>query len=101
MSRLEVRGRGGPEHPLGPTPFFAAGAIGVSDLDRSFAFYSSVFGMALRYQNELPGYARQKVLHFPGSKASDVVLMTYDDGQPHNYTKIRSSWCSTCRTPRS
>ena len=89
MSPLENQAPGpaAPEHPLGPTPFFAAGAIGVSDLDRSFAFYSSVFGMALRYQNEVPGYARQKVLHFPGSKASDVVLMTYDDGQPHNYTK--------------
>jgi catechol 2,3-dioxygenase-like lactoylglutathione lyase family enzyme len=77
----------GPEPTLGPPPFFAAGAIGVSDLDRSFDFYTRVVGMALRYERTIPGLVKQKVLYFPNGKASDVVLMSYIDGQQHNFTK--------------
>jgi catechol 2,3-dioxygenase-like lactoylglutathione lyase family enzyme len=76
-----------PAGTLGAAPFFAAGAIGVSDLDRSYDFYSRVLGMKLRYEHTVEGVAKQKVLHFPNSKASDVVLMNYVDGQPHNYNR--------------
>jgi catechol 2,3-dioxygenase-like lactoylglutathione lyase family enzyme len=76
-----------PSGTLGAAPFFAAGAIGVSDLDRSFDFYSRVLGMTLRYEQTIEGLANQKVLHFPNGKASDVVLMNYVDGQPHNYSR--------------
>jgi len=76
-----------PVGSLGAAPFFAAGAIGVSDLDRSFDFYSRVLGMKLRYEHIVEGVAKQKVLHFPSSKASDVVLFNYVDGQPHNYNR--------------
>src|SRR5687768_2222900 len=35
---------GAPAATLGAPPFFAAGAIGVGDLERSFDFYSRVLG---------------------------------------------------------
>jgi lactoylglutathione lyase len=78
-----------PEQPGGANAdaYLLAGGIGVSDLERSFAFYRDVLGMALRYDLEVPGYANEKVLHFPESKASDVVLMNYIDGKEHNYTR--------------
>jgi catechol 2,3-dioxygenase-like lactoylglutathione lyase family enzyme len=76
-----------PEAALGPAPFLAAGAIGVSNMARSFDFYTRVLGMALRHEGSIPGFVKQRVLHFPAGKASDVVLMEYVDGQPHNYTR--------------
>jgi catechol 2,3-dioxygenase-like lactoylglutathione lyase family enzyme len=77
---------GAPAATLGAPPFFAAGAIGVGDLERSFDFYSRVLGMALRHERSLPGVAEQKLLYFPNSKASDVALVHYLDG-PRNYTR--------------
>jgi catechol 2,3-dioxygenase-like lactoylglutathione lyase family enzyme len=76
-----------PAAALGPAPFLAAAAIGVSDMDRSFDFYTRVLGMALRQERAIDGFVKQKVLHFAGGKASDVALMSYVDGQPHNYTR--------------
>jgi len=78
-----------PEAPEAPTAdsYLLAGGIGVSDLERSFAFYRDVLGMALRYELAIPGYANEKILYFPESKASDVVLMNYVDGKEHNYSR--------------
>jgi len=74
-----------PAEPAGA--YLLAGGVGVSDLERSFAFYRDVLGMALRYDLAVPGYANEKILYFPDSKASDVVLMNYIDGKEHNYAK--------------
>jgi lactoylglutathione lyase len=83
-------GAGAPEpepEPASPDTYLLAGGVGVSDLERSFAFYRDVLGMALRYELAVPGYANEKILYFPESKASDVVLMNFIDGKEHNYEK--------------
>ena len=66
-------------------PYLGAAGIGVSDLNRSFDFYTNVVGMTLRYELPVPGYVNEKVLYFKDSKGSDVVLMSYIDGKPRNY----------------
>jgi catechol 2,3-dioxygenase-like lactoylglutathione lyase family enzyme len=63
----------------------AAGAIGVADLDKSQAFYGSVFGMELRYALPVPNYVDERVLYFKDNKGADVVLMHFTDGMPNNY----------------
>lgn len=66
--------------------YLAGAGIGVSDLDMSQEFYVSVFGMALRYELPVPGYVNERVLYYPDGQGSDVVLMNFIDGMPHNYT---------------
>jgi lactoylglutathione lyase len=65
--------------------WLAGAGIGVTDLDKSQEFYVTVFGMALRYELPVPGYVNERVLYFNDSQGSDVVLMNFIDGQPHNY----------------
>ena len=68
------------------TAYLGAGAIGVSDLDVSQEFYTTIFGMSLRYALPVPGYVDERVLHFKDSAmGSDVVLMHFTDGTPRNY----------------
>lgn len=78
-------GAGANPTTLPMTPFLAAAGIGVTDLDVSFAFYSEVLGMSLRYDLPVPNYVNEKILYFKDSKGADVVLMNYIDGRPHNY----------------
>jgi len=66
--------------------YLAGAGIGVSNLDMSQEFYVSVFGMSLRYELPVPGYVNERVLYFPNGQGSDVVLMNFIDGLPHNYT---------------
>jgi catechol 2,3-dioxygenase-like lactoylglutathione lyase family enzyme len=66
-------------------PFLAAAGIGVTSLDASFAFYTEVLGMSLRYDLPVPGYVNEKILYFKDSKGADVVLMNYIDGRQYNY----------------
>jgi catechol 2,3-dioxygenase-like lactoylglutathione lyase family enzyme len=54
-------------------------------LEKSQEFYTSVLGMALRYELPVPGYANERILYFKDSKGSDVVLMNFIDGAQHNY----------------
>lgn len=66
--------------------YLGAGAIGVTNLDASQEFYTSVFGMALRYALPVPNYVDERILYFKdNSKGSDVVLMNFTDGMPHTY----------------
>jgi catechol 2,3-dioxygenase-like lactoylglutathione lyase family enzyme len=66
-------------------PFLGGAGIGVADLEKSFDFYTNVVGMTLRYELPVPGYVNEKILYFKDSKGSDVVLMNFIDGRPHNY----------------
>jgi catechol 2,3-dioxygenase-like lactoylglutathione lyase family enzyme len=69
-----------------PTPLLGAAGIGVEDLDASLDFYTKVLGMRLRYELTRTNSVSEKTLYFPGSEpASDVVLMNYLDGEPHDY----------------
>jgi catechol 2,3-dioxygenase-like lactoylglutathione lyase family enzyme len=73
---------------VGAAAFIGGAGIGVADLDVSFEFYSTVFGMELRYELAVPGYANEKIIYFKGgTKGSDVVLINFTDGRPHNYAK--------------
>lgn len=65
--------------------YLAGAGIGVSDLEKSQEFYTTVLGMALRYELPVPGYVNERILHFQESKGSDLVLMNFIDGQQHNY----------------
>lgn len=68
------------------TAYLGAGAIGVTDLDASQDFYTSIFGMALRYELPVPGYVNERILYFKNnSTGSDVVLMNFQDGMPRTY----------------
>lgn len=66
--------------------YLAGAGIGVSDLDKSQEFYTTIFGMALRYELPVPGYANERIMYFAEGKGSDVVLINFTDGSPHNYT---------------
>lgn len=66
--------------------YLGAGGIGVSDMARSFDFYTNVMGMTQRYELMVPNYAYEKILYFKDSKGSDVVLMSFNDGAMRNYT---------------
>jgi lactoylglutathione lyase len=68
-----------------PLPFLGAAGIGVSDLEASYQFYTSIFGMTLRYELPVPGYVNERIMYFKDSMGSDVVLMNFIDGMPHNY----------------
>jgi catechol 2,3-dioxygenase-like lactoylglutathione lyase family enzyme len=67
--------------------YIGGAGIGVADLAVSQEFYTSVFGMQLRYELPVPNYVNEKVMYFKDSKGSDVVLMSYIDGATHNYTR--------------
>lgn len=75
-----ARKRGTPAAPV-----LGAVGIGVTDLDRSYAFYTEVMGMQLGYELKVPGYADEKIMVFEGGKGSSVVLMDYTDGVERNY----------------
>ena len=62
--------------------FLTAVGIGVSDLERSTAFYRDVLGMQLQRTFEL-GYMDEVMLAHEGRNA--VVLMHYTDGSARNY----------------
>lgn len=66
-------------------PLLGAVGIGVTDLARSFSFYTEVLGMQLGYDLNVPGYADEKIMVFKGSKGASVVLMKYTDGIERNY----------------
>jgi catechol 2,3-dioxygenase-like lactoylglutathione lyase family enzyme len=72
---------------VGPDAYIGGAGIGVANLDVSFEFYSTVLGMSLRYELAVPGYANEKILYVKDGKGSDVVLMNFIDGRPHNYAK--------------
>jgi len=65
--------------------FMGGAGIGITDMDASFAFYSEVLGMSLRYDLPVPGYVNEKILHYPDGKGSDVVLMSYIDDRERNF----------------
>src|SRR5262245_38649145 len=65
--------------------YMAGAGIGVSDLDKSQEFYTTIFGMALRYELPVPGYANERIMYFKDGQGSDVVLINFTDGSPHNY----------------
>ena len=62
--------------------FLTAVGIGVSDLERSTAFYRDVLGMQKQRTFEL-GYMDEVMLAHEGRNA--VVLMHYTDGSARNY----------------
>ena len=62
--------------------FLTAVGIGVSDLERSTAFYRDVLGMQLQRTFELD-YMDEVMLAHEGRNA--VVLMHYTDGSARNY----------------
>jgi len=62
--------------------FLTAVGIGVSDLERSTAFYRDVLGMKLQRTFEV-GYMDEVMLAHEGRNA--VVLMHYTDGSARNY----------------
>jgi lactoylglutathione lyase len=62
--------------------FLTAVGIGVSDLERSTAFYRDVLGMQLQRTFEV-GYMDEVMLAHEGRNA--VVLMHYTDGSARNY----------------
>jgi catechol 2,3-dioxygenase-like lactoylglutathione lyase family enzyme len=80
---------GAPAAPSGTSAgaYLGAGGIGVSDMAKSFDFYTNVMGMTQRYELMVPNYAYEKILYFKDSKGSDVVLMNFTDGKMHNYAK--------------
>jgi lactoylglutathione lyase len=67
-----------------PEPFFLAVGIGVSNLDASLAFYTTVMGMKMTDEYAL-GTLDEKVMQFEGTKGSGVVLMRYNDLAQRNY----------------
>jgi catechol 2,3-dioxygenase-like lactoylglutathione lyase family enzyme len=67
------------------TSYIAAAAIGVTDLDASEEFYTSLLGLKRRYEVDVPNYAKERVLYFEDSQGGDVVLMEYHDGKTYNY----------------
>ena len=64
--------------------YVGAMGIGVSDLDRSFDFYTRVMGMKQQFELKLP-YMDEKILIYGGSTGSAVVLMHYTDGSEQHY----------------
>src|SRR5689334_21507744 len=60
--------------------YLAGAGIGVSDLDKSQEFYTTIFGMELRYELPVPGYANERIMYFKEGKGSDVVLINFTDG---------------------
>ena len=57
--------------------------IAVADLDRSAAFYRSLFGMVDAATFELP-HMREIVLGFASGKGAGLVLMQYTDGSDNS-----------------
>lgn len=87
-SAMRATAGAAPAAPSGMDGAYLAGAgIGVSDMQRSYEFYTTVIGMTQRYELMVPNYAYEKILYFKDSKGSDVVLMNFNDGAMHNYTK--------------
>ncbi len=70
-------------------PFLSAAGIGVSDLQKSTEFYTSVFGMQVKgTQVTEPNLWDQVELEYPSGKGSNVLLMHYTDGKTHDYTNL-------------
>lgn len=69
--------------PTAPRPRLGAFGIAVADLDRSAAFYRSVFGMVDVTTFDLP-HMREIVLGFPGGRGAGLVLMQYTDGSDNS-----------------
>ena len=67
-----------------PTSYLGAAGIGVSDLERSYDFYTRVCGMKKMYKLELP-HMDEYILSSEGGSGSAVVLMHYTDGSNPNY----------------
>ena len=66
--------------------YLGAAAIGVSDLETSHAFYTSVMGLTLRYELPDQDGVKQHVLYFKGAtQGGDVILMGYSDGKDHKF----------------
>lgn len=66
-------------------PRLGSAAIGVSDIERSTAFYTQIMGMSVKYRVSTPEMEKV-VLEFTDSLGSDVVLMHYTDDTAVNYT---------------
>lgn len=69
-----------------PTHRHTVGAfgIGVSDLQKSVAFYRDVLGMKQRQTYKL-SYMDEVVLAYDGPRGSAIVLMHWTDGSKRNY----------------
>ncbi len=70
-------------------PYLSAAGIGVSDLTKSIAFYTSIFGMQMKgAQITEPNLWDQVELEYPSGKGSNVLLMHYIDGKTHDYSNL-------------
>ena len=67
-----------------PASYLGAAGIGVSDLEKSYDFYTRVCGMKKAYKLELP-HMDEYILTSTNSRGSSVVLMHYTDGSNPNY----------------
>lgn len=66
--------------------YLGAAGIGVSDLDRSFDFYTRVIGMKKIFALKLP-HMDEIILGFEGRRGAGLVIMHYTDGSNPNYKK--------------
>ena len=64
--------------------YLGAAGIGVSDLEKSYDFYTRVCGLKKMYKLKLP-HMDEYILGSEENKGSSVVLMHYKDGSEPNY----------------
>lgn len=75
------------ESPQLQVPLLGAIGLGVSDLDAAKAFYTNVLGMQpMGDLLQVPGVWDEWILQHPSGMGSALVLMSFTDGMPHNYT---------------
>ena len=65
--------------------YVGAAGIGVSDLEKSYDFYTRVCGFKKAFTLNLP-HMDEHILTSPTGKGASVVLMHYTDGSNPNYT---------------
>ncbi|MBU4317802.1 MAG: VOC family protein [Proteobacteria bacterium] len=70
--------------PKATHSYLGAAGIGVSDLEKSFDFYTRVCGLKKMYQLKLP-HMDEYILSSEENRGSAVVLMHYKDGSNPNY----------------
>ena len=67
-----------------PESYLGAAGIGVSDLEKSYDFYTRVCGLKKAYKLKLP-HMDEYILISQNGHGASVVLMHYKDGSNPNY----------------